>query len=67
MKRNLLAIVLAGFALQAGTAFANVGFWTFDEDYWKQPIVASATQHAPSAQMANAGKSNFSFLTDYSN
>lgn len=64
MKRNLLALALAGFALQAGTAFANVGFWTFDEDYWKQPIVAGATQAAPAG---NAGKSAYSFLTDYSN
>jgi len=67
MKRNLLAIVLAGLALQAGTASANVGFWTFDEPYWKQPVVASATQAASSSQAGNSGKSAYSFLTDYSN
>ncbi|MFN0306216.1 MAG: hypothetical protein ACKVQU_38335 [Burkholderiales bacterium] len=66
MKRTLIALALAGLGLQAGSAAANTGFWTFDEAYWKQPQ-SLTSQSTIATGMPNSGKSPYSFLTDYSN
>ena len=66
MKRTLIALALAGIGLQAGSAAANTGFWTFDEPYWKQPQ-SLTLQSTLATAMPSSGKTPYSFLTDSSN
>lgn len=66
MKRNLLALVILGFGLQAGTASAE---WAFDEPFWKMSLASAQSKSAQAGTVTNyqrAQLSGFEFVTDYS-
>jgi len=67
MRTGIIAVGVAA-ALSATTVSAN-GFWSFDEQWWKQALVKSQQQR-PDAFVSTARtsglRSAYSFLEDYS-
>lgn len=66
MKRNLLALVILGFGLQAGTASAE---WAFDDPFWKASLANVHSKSAQAGMITNyqrAQLSGYEFVTDFS-
>lgn len=66
MKRNLIALVVLGFGLQAGTASAE---WAFDDPFWKMSLASVQSKQAQAGMITSyerAQLSGFEFVTDYS-
>jgi hypothetical protein len=67
MKRTLIAIVLAGFGLQAGIAAADNND-VFAESYWKANLISvsgKASLQGTMTQAAQMKAGAFDFLTHY--
>jgi hypothetical protein len=66
MKRNLIALVILGFGLQAGTASAE---WAFDDPYWKMALASAQSKQAQAGMITSyerAHLNGFEFVTDFS-
>ncbi len=66
MKRNLIALVILGFGLQAGTASAE---WAFDDPFWKMSLASVQSKQAQSGMITSYERAHlggFEFVTDYS-
>lgn len=66
MKRNLIALVILGFGLQAGSASAE---WAFDEPFWKMSLASVQSKQAQAGMITSyerSQQSGYEFVTDFS-
>lgn len=66
MQRNLFALVILAFGLQAGTASAE---WAFDDPFWKMSLASATSKQAQAGTITSYSRaqlSGYEFITEQS-